>query len=346
MTFESLPENRHQEIVEFLAGVFGTSPDAPFINPKLRHWKYYAAHPFWNENRSYVFRDAEGLLAHCGVIPAQYAVGGEVKTTFQGIDWAGSKRRAGAGLMLFQRLWKLADSNLCIGGSDDAQRVVSRIRTLRRAAPLVYCAYPIRPWGQLSRSPRSWKSALKWGRSWRWRLARKQRDLRRWKAVPMDRLTAEHAPLLVPNQSDEYYPLRRTPELVNYWLACPAGRMRTWQLEYDGVPVGVLILGFFGAQARIVDLVVKAGAVSLAEAYSVAIDLASRETGVCELAGASSVAANVQAMVDAGMLCRRKLDVFFGDVSKSFRPEVPIEINLTIGDGFFFVDETTSFLTF
>jgi hypothetical protein len=346
MKLERLPEDRHDEAVRFLADVFPGSQDAPFLNRELRHWKYYQPHPFGQEPRCYVFRDAEGLTAHGGLSPVEYSAPGGVKTGFQVIDWAGAPRCPGAGFMLFRALWPKADCYLGIGGSADAKRVMRRIPTIRQAGEMAHYAHPLRPWGQLTASPLTWKSPAKFARSWRWRLERKRFKLDAWKAVPVDRLSEADAPLLVPAAGDAYCPLRRVPDLVNYWLACPAGHVRAWRLEHSGRPVGLLALNFMPMEVRVVDLVINTPSAPLAEAFSLAIDLAARQPDVFELSAASSAAPVVQAMGDAGMIPRGISEVFLGDPGKSFPPGLPIEANLTIGDGFYLQVATPHFYTY
>lgn len=335
MKLETLPEDRHADAVAFLSTIFPGSEGAPFLGRDLRHWKYYAPHPFAAESRCYVFRDAEGLTAHGGLSPVQYSTPGGIKTSFQVIDWAGSPRSAGAGFLLFRALWSTADSYLGIGGSDDAKKVMRRIPTVRAVQPMAHFAYPLRPFGQLMASPWTLKSPAKWARSWKWKLARKRPILTAWKAIPTDRLTEADAPLLAPASDGNFTPLRRTPELVNYWLACPAGIIRAWRLHHTGAAVGLLVLAFLNKEARIVDLIVNTPAAPLAEAYSLAIDLAADHRGACELSAANSAPPAIDAMSAAGMIQRGVSEVFLGDPRKSFPPDFPIEANLTIGDGFY-----------
>jgi hypothetical protein len=345
MNLERLPEDHHDEAVKFLASVFPQAAGAPFLERKLRHWAYYAPHPFAPQSRSFVFRDAEGLIAHGGVCPVQFVTPGGVKTSFKVIDWASSPRVAGAGFLLFRALWPTADSYLSIGGSDDSRKVLGRIPSMHKVQQMAHFAYPLRPLRQMMASEWTWKSAPKGLRSSRWKRARKRLDLSAWKAVPVERFGEGDAPLMTPAAGGAYHPVRRTPELLNYWLACPAGRMRAWRLEYEGRPVGFAAIIFLRKIARIVDLVVDTVEAPLAEAYSLAIDLAAEEREAYEIAGASSAPPVIEAMGAAGMIARGASDVFFGDPHKCF-PNPPIEANLTIGDGFYQQDWKVYFRTF
>jgi hypothetical protein len=346
MELELLPEDRHDEAVELLTSVFPGSQGAPFLDRALRHWKYYAPHPFSQQTRCYVYRDAQGLIAHGGVSPVEYRTAGRAATSFQVIDWAAARRFPGAGFLLFRALWPNADSYLAIGGSDDARKLTRRIPRILPVPGMAQFAFPLRPLGQLMSSAWSWKSPLKWARSWRWRLARKRPVLGAWKAVPVERWSDTDAALLAPVSDGLYSPLRRTPELVNYWLACPAGSVRAWRLEHNGVPAGALILAFLRKEARIVDLVVNTASAPLAQAYSLAIDLAARQPGVYEIGGASSAPPAIQAMREAGMIQRGVCEVFLGDPGKIFPPNLPLEVNLTIGDGFYQQAKRPYFHTF
>ena len=177
-------------------------------------------------------------------------------------------------------------------------------------------------------------------------MARRRLSLKAWKAVPLKRLSAADAPLLMPLGGGVFSPLRRTPELVNYWLDCPAGEIRAWRLEHAGNAVGFLALSFLRKEARIVDLVVNQPSAPLAEAYSLAIDLAMRQSHACELRAASSAPPAIQAMAAAGMIERAVFEVFLGDPGKSFPSDLPVEVNFTVGDGFYQQAAQPYFYTF
>jgi hypothetical protein len=347
MEFEQLPEDRHEEASRFLMEIFPDSEGAPFLDRALRHWMYYAPHPLCAESRCYVYRDAAGLLAHAGLSPVEYEVaGGGVKSSFHLLDWAGSPRRAGSGVLLFRKLWAKADSYLAIGGTEDARKINRAMGSMRAAGKMAWFAFPLRPFGQLVASEWSWKSPAKWARSWMWRLARPRFDLSAWEAVPVARLTEEDAALLRPVSEDRYTPLRRTPALVNYWLACPGAKVRAVRLRYRGALVGLLVLAFIPKTARIVDLVVNTRDVPLAEAYSLAIDLAAEEDDACEICAASSAPQLIEAMAAAGMIRRGADDVDLGDRKKAFPEAIPIEANLSMGDGFYRRGKEPYFHTF
>ena len=197
MELELLPEDRHHEAVEFLTSVFPGSHDAPFLDPALRHWKYYAPHPFSKQTRCYVYRDGKGSSRMAASVPWN-TIGNRAATSFQVIDWAGAARCPGAGFLLFRALWPQFDSYLGIGGSDDAKKVMRRIPKIRPGPAMAQFAYPLRPWGQLMSSAWSWKSPVKWVRGWKWRLARKRPQLDKWKAVPVEHWSDADAALLVP----------------------------------------------------------------------------------------------------------------------------------------------------
>ena len=86
--------------------------------------------------------------------------------------------------------------------------------------------------------------------------------------------------------------------------------------------------------------------VPLAEAYSLAIDLAAREGDACELCAASSAPQLVEAMAAAGMIRRGADDVDLGDRKKAIPEAIPIEANLSMGDGFYRHGKKPYFHTF
>ena len=111
-------------------------------------------------------------------------------------------------------------------------------------------------------------------------------------------------------------------------------------------PVGFLVLAFLRKEARIVDLIVNSPSASLAEAFSLAIDLAAKDRGVCELSAATTAPPAIEAMGAAGMIRRGVAEVFLGDPRSNFSTRSPIEVNLTIGDGFYQQGEQPYFHTF
>lgn len=341
-----LAEDGHEEAVRFLEEVFPGSAGAPFLDTRLREWKYDHPHPFWEGTRCFVFRDDAGLTAHGGVIPIRYQAAGDSISAFQMIDWAGARRSAGAGLLLYRALWPRTDIYLAVGGSPDAVRVLTRIPGLRRMAPMLRFATPLRPWGQWRLSRAGWTAPARWLRAWRWRLGRPRLDQSAWTAEPLERLSEADAPLLVPHTGNLYTPLARTPALVNYWLACPAGQIRAWRLLHGGEPAAILVLAFLRGETRIVDLTLAKAEAPLAEAYAVAIGIASRNPGSHELAGASSVPAVAEAMRQAGMIPRGESIVLAGDPHQRLSGNHPIEVNLTVGDGFYLQSKEIYFQTF
>jgi hypothetical protein len=293
-----------------------------------------------------VLEDGEGITAHGGVTPVRYRTAQGTFSAFQVIDWAGARRAAGAGLLLFRGLWPYAELHLAIGGSSDAVRVLTRIPGLKRQAPMKLFAAPLRPFGQWTRSQRDWRGPARWIRAWKWKLSRPVVNLCAWKAIPLERLEPEHASLLQPHTHGEYTPLERTPELVNYWLACPGGRVRAWRLDYGGKPAGIVVIAFLRGVARIVDLTLADGGTPLAEAYALTLRLASTDRQVCEVIAASSAPPVVRALEAAGFIARGESLVMAGDPLQRLSSVPPIEVNLTIGDGYYLQAKTNYFHTF
>ena len=92
------------ELTGFLLGVFHASPDAPFVQPDLMRWKYFAPRPDWDGRRSYLTRAADGRIsAHGCVAPVTFRtptgmVTGILKASFLASEVR--KRQAGMALAL------------------------------------------------------------------------------------------------------------------------------------------------------------------------------------------------------------------------------------------------------
>ncbi len=156
-------------IIELLKAAFEAPDGAPFLDPELLHWKYFAPHPTWREPRGYVLdRDGE-LIAHGCVWPS--TLPGPLQALCL-IDWVSSKAVPGMGIMLARKLGQLGPVMLSIGGSEMTQAIMPKIGFVKQGELLTY-ARVLRPWGQfLTRpGPRDRKAWLRLVRNAGWSLA-------------------------------------------------------------------------------------------------------------------------------------------------------------------------------
>ncbi len=218
------PDDR-AELVRFLAGAFGACDDAPFLEPRLMHWKYWAPRPGWEGLRSYVMEQDGRIVAHGCVYPTSIA--GAIRV----IDWAGSAAAPGSGVLLMRKLAAMAGAVLAPGGSEDTRAVLPKIG-FREAGRMWKYARVVRPWRHLALNPR---------RDWR-TLARFARNLVQGGLPPAPAdWTAERVE-------------RFGDERLDYMLACPGAEFSGYVLRKSGVECGWFLLAQVLGQARIAAL--------------------------------------------------------------------------------------------
>jgi hypothetical protein len=190
------------------------------LEPALMRWKYWQTWPTWPSPRSYVVARGAELLAHVAAIPVSYQRGGQAWTLLHPLDWAASSEVVGVGAMLLQRLSKLADGLLVVGGSAMTQRMLGPLGFRRLPEVARYAARPLGeppPGVQL-------------------------RGLEPGAAPPP--LEAAFAPGLV---------AARSPALLELWRQCPAIDTLAREVFDGGASRGGFLLGFAPGQARLID---------------------------------------------------------------------------------------------
>jgi hypothetical protein len=296
-TFRQTEAAESLRVREFLAGVFGTSIDAPSLRSDLIRWKYYDARPDWPGSRSYVLERGGEFVAHGCVWPMRlYGV-----NACQIIDWAGAPKAVGAGLLLRREVEKLVTVSVGIGGSEDSRKVMPRAgyQTVTEFRTFVRVLRPLRQFGR--RTERTlFLRAAKTARAWMWSLA------------PVPRVPTGWSVEVVTRFRDDDVPLRagRSPELLTYLMACPAVRMHGYVLRKSGQIAGQLLLAEVDGQDRIADLQLTAGE---REDWAAAVGLATRvaaENGASEVVAHSSFDGLSDALRAAGYRERGSEPVF------------------------------------
>ncbi len=260
---------------EFLAGIFGTGIDAPSLRLDLIRWKYYDARPDWAGSRSYVLERGGEYAAHGCVWPMRlFGV-----DACQIIDWAGAPKAAGAGLLLRREIEKRVTVSVGIGGSEDSRKVMPRAgyKTVAAFRTFVRVLRPFRQFGRRTERTLLLRAA-KTARAWLWSLPLLPRTPAGWSIDAVTRFRDE----------DLDTGAVRSPELLNYLMACPVVRMHGYVLRKNGRIAGHLLLADVDSQARIADLQLTAGE---REDWAAAVGLATRlaaQNGASEVVAHSS----------------------------------------------------------
>jgi hypothetical protein len=104
--------------------LLGVAPDGPMFSGRQMRWKYWSAPAPDVGPRGYVLVRDEAIVAHAGVLPLRFRAGSRALTLLHPFDWMSEPSAIGSGAALLQRLRKLADGLLIVGGSEPTRRMV------------------------------------------------------------------------------------------------------------------------------------------------------------------------------------------------------------------------------
>jgi hypothetical protein len=215
-------------------------------------WKYFDPHPFWPGPRSYVVRRHEEIAAHIGHAPVRLAPPSGPVDSGQFLDWMANPRIAGSGVVAYWECLGVVDTVLVAGGSEDARRVLPKMKWVRRISDVQDTPAPCACAG---RSPE-------------------------WRALSIPFLSTVWTP------HGNFIPIG----WLNFHLKCPAVRFEAISLERNGRPAGHALLAHAGPQLRIVDFVIDImDEVQWTQACAALIQVVAADAGSYEVAAGSSL---------------------------------------------------------
>jgi hypothetical protein len=297
-------------------------------------WKCCAPHPFWEGGRGYALRYKGELAAFGCLVPCRFLTGAATVTSCCVIDWAATKTVPGAGVMLYREIQQLTGAMINIGGTEDARAVLPRMG-FRAAQQVDIYTRVLRPWQHFHQTPtRDWKSPLRLARDYR-ELARPARTtsltLRR-----LDRFDHSHAALMPDPAVTGAVVCARTPELLNYCLACPAAKMEAWLFERDRAPIGYCLLSRVGRQCRIADLWIRSSDQrAWSEAYAAATTAARSAPQTTEVQVAASLPRQTAAVRQAGYRLTNLEPLFVLDPRAALAGRTDLAISLLENDAWY-----------
>lgn len=329
MELQKVQESELAEVSAFLCAVFGLEQPGRNLQPDVLRWKYFAPHPFWEGSRSYCLRHNGEIAAHACVAPTRLTAGSRTATSCAVIDWAGSPKVTGAGSLIYRLLYPSVDTFLGIGGSAPARKVLPRLGFEMRGELEVFTRV-VRPLADFARRPKlSWRSGAHLARNTvRW-LRAGAGTPGGWSARRVEQFDASVDEAL-PVASDGVV-CRRTPELLNYLLECPAARMEGYTLHAGAALRGYCLLSHVESQCRIADVWCD----DLNAAYALALEVAADRAGVAEVIAAGSTPRVVQAIAAAGFHRREGMPIFWRDTQRLFDGCGPIGITPVENDFFY-----------
>ncbi len=296
--FRQTAPDEANRVREFLAQVFGSGLDAPSLRAELIRWKYYDPRPDWHGSRSYVIERAGKYAAHGCVWPMRFGR----TDACQIIDWAASPEAVGAGMLLRREVEKMVPVSVAIGGSEDSRKVLPRAgyRTVAQLRTFVRVLRPLRQFSRRTDRP-VWRRGAKTARAWWWSLAPAPHIPERWSSEAVTRFRSEDLPAAAV----------RSPDLLNYLLACPAVRMHGYVLRKAGEIMGHLLVSAVDGQARIADLhLIGQNPSDWVAAVSLATRVAAEDETALELVAHSCLEPFSSALLAAGFRERGEQPVF------------------------------------
>lgn len=332
-----LEPSKLKELAAFLCRIFEMPADARSVHPDLLWWKGFEPHPFWTDRssgRCFAAWHEGQIVAHGLAVPVRYQdAGGEISVQVI-IDWAADPHVArGGGVLIYEKLAKLTEVQIGIGGSNAALKVLPRMRFVTRQQAGVYRRIQ-NPLLHQQTWESDWKTPLRLGRDVLRRIgqgAAASGGALRGRAVssfPED----GSIPMPRPGPAAGIVSVR-TPAFLNYVLRCPNTRLEGYVLEKtEAAPVGYCLVSRVGPEARIADLWAENG--YLHEAVALAIELATSKP-----CGSVLIRATTRAMREAverqGFRLESEQPLFVKDPAKRLPAGEEVLFSMLDNDAFY-----------
>ena len=333
------------DVSALLQRAFGTASDAQAVQPALMRWKYLEPRPDWSGSRGYVLRKDGRLVAHACAYPITLlASGGPVRADHMG-DWAADPADPGAGTLIWRYLSELTPVMLTVGGSQPTRQLLPRMRYRQQHTWDLY-ARPVRPWQQFRTDPfqRGWKQPARILRNF----ARSLRPLsghQGWSVRKVQRFGDAIGPALQARAAYPFVRAGRSPELLNYFLACPAAAFSGYLLMEGQEVQGWFLLSRVAQQVRIAEMwVARPEPAAWRIAYALAAETAAADPACCEIAAGSSTDLGRQAIAANGFQLREAEPVFVYD-PQHLLEGVNLQLEMIDGDVAFFHNPAYPYLT-
>jgi hypothetical protein len=335
-------------IVALMCGAFGVGRDAYFVAPRLLLWKYPEAGSASELPRSYVLRQGDTPVAHCGAVrltlmlpPVDGRDRARPVSAIAFMDWVGARQLPGAGIILKKKLMGQADVAIVVGGTGDTRAALPRIGFTTRQ-DVVFFARVARPFRQAGLRPEGnkWKDAARLARNVAWSLTPLGTVRPAWRAVRVERFStvpaSDHAAVL-PQRQAAY---------LNYWLQCPVGRTAGYAIHDGDEAIGHFLVTLVGGQARITDVRVNTDRPEHWElAYRLATRTASADPETCEVVCIASAPAMQDALLACGFRERTRLPLYVADPKGKLKDAPPVGWSLIDNDLAYIYDAANPFLT-
>src|SRR5215471_6483836 len=219
-TFRPTTPDDRQALTRLLVDVFGSPLDSSLLDPAMMSWKYWDVRPDYTETRSYVLESDGEFIGHVGLWPLEYAGVHGVHM----IDWAASRNSPGAGISMVQRVSRMFEFIVAIGGSETTRKVLPAFG-FKEVAQSWEAARPLRALRQiLTHQSRNWKLAARLVRNAWWAAAPALHAPEDWHIQTLAPAAAGCLPAP--------HGFTHSPAFFEYVERCPGARFRLFSLTH------------------------------------------------------------------------------------------------------------------
>jgi hypothetical protein len=307
-------------ITELCQRVLQVPPGSPMFAPELLTWKYWRPWPNWSGARSYVIARGGEIVAHIAAIPVSFRQGDSTWTLLHPLDWAARPDVIGAGSMLMQRVSKLADGLLVVGGSPTTQRILG---------PLGFRSLP---------SVHRYAARLAQGTPQGAGTSALPTPTIETPALQTRALALGEAPPALEQTFSPMWAAARSAALIELWRACPALTTHALGVMDAGVERGGFLLASAAGQARLLDVwCVSQNPAEWAQVFRAARREAERRVPGTEVVTLANTELEAQALGEAGFEACGAVPMFV-KTRAPLAPEAGLRFQLLDGDAAFLHD--------
>jgi hypothetical protein len=264
------------------------------------------------------------IVAHGTVVPLTSRSGELRFRMVHLIDWAAESKSVGSGVALLKRIGQSVDAILVVGGSDMTQKILPALG-FKLCGHVNRFVRPLRPLRRLAGQKLAWRLYAQSARSLVWTWQAPSGRVHGWEArrVTLDDLAASVIPWPKPGLGTMLF--ERTPDLIGYYLRCPATPMEFHVVAKERSVRGYFMLAFAPAQARIVDMWIdSADRQDWRTLVQLAVRQAEQNPSVAEVVSMASDPVSSQALLDCGFHARGSSPLRLLACNKRELPDMPI----------------------
>jgi hypothetical protein len=288
----------------FLQRIFDIDPSLPLIAPRHLHWKCWEERSDWPGSRGYVITQEGAIVAHGTVVPLSWVRGHQHLKMVHLIDWAADPKSVGCGVTLLNRIARLVDAVLVVGGSEATQKVLPALG-FKTCGDVTNFVRPLRPLRRIAGQTPSVRLGAQFARSVLWSLQAPWVRTQGWTAsrIAPEQLVSQA--MRWPRTGEGTAIFERTADIIAYLLKCPVTPMELYSVAKDGSGRGYFLLAHAPGQTRIVDFYVDSEDREAWRALiQLAVSQAARNPAAAEVVSVGSDAVTRQALLDCGFHAR------------------------------------------